>query len=154
MEQDPRFGFQLLVDIALRALSSAINDQTTAIQAIDAIDCLLTPIAVRDLDIGRTCDEAGQLRVMVRVPSWQEYVDLAIGDVARAGFDKVAVVTRLTQMVDDLITVAPSARHAALRAWRDQLCPVTAGRLPQRCDTTSSRDEGAGGAARHTDLQT
>lgn len=121
MEQDPRFGFQLLVDIALRALSPALNDQTTALEAIEAIDCLLTPIALRDLDIGRTCDDDRHLRVMVRVPSWEEYLELALGDVARAGGHHVAVVARLTQLVDDLIAVAPPARHAALVVWRDQL---------------------------------
>lgn len=126
MEQDPRFGFRLLADIALRALSPAINDQSTGIQAIDAIDCLVTPMAGRDLDIGRAYDTAGRLSVVLAVPSWEEYVELAIGDVARAGTGNVAVVTRLTQLVDDLLAIAPPARRAVLVSWREQLCPTSA----------------------------
>ena len=52
-DQDPMFAFRLLVDIALRALSPGINDPTTAVQAIDAIDGLIRPLCTRDLDVGR-----------------------------------------------------------------------------------------------------
>jgi uncharacterized membrane protein len=37
MEQDPLFGFRILVDIAIKALSKAINDPTTAVLAIDQL---------------------------------------------------------------------------------------------------------------------
>ncbi len=39
-EQDPKYAIRLLVHIAIRALSPAINDPTTAVQALDQIeDC-------------------------------------------------------------------------------------------------------------------
>jgi uncharacterized membrane protein len=37
MQQDPLFGFRILVDIAIKALSAAINDPTTAVLAIDQL---------------------------------------------------------------------------------------------------------------------
>jgi uncharacterized membrane protein len=40
-EQDPKYPLRLLVDIAIKALSPAINDPTTAVQALDQIDDLL-----------------------------------------------------------------------------------------------------------------
>ncbi len=40
-EQDPKYAIRLLVDIAIKALSPAINDPTTAVQAIDQIEDLL-----------------------------------------------------------------------------------------------------------------
>jgi uncharacterized membrane protein len=38
--QDPAFGFRELVDIAIRALSPAVNDPTTGVQAIDRLSNL------------------------------------------------------------------------------------------------------------------
>ena len=37
-EQDPKYAFRILVDIAIKALSPAINDPTTAVQALDQIE--------------------------------------------------------------------------------------------------------------------
>ena len=48
-EQDPAFALRLLADIALRALSPAVNDPTTAVQALDGMDGLLRALATRDL---------------------------------------------------------------------------------------------------------
>ena len=41
IEQDPTFAFRILVDIAIKALSAAINDPTTAVTAIDQLQRLL-----------------------------------------------------------------------------------------------------------------
>src|SRR5680860_1503802 len=47
MRQDPAYGFRLLADIAEKALSPAINDPTTAVQAIDRLQDLLGRVARR-----------------------------------------------------------------------------------------------------------
>ncbi len=85
-EQDPRFAIRLLVDIAIRALSSAVNDPTTAVQALDQLDDLLRQIGIRDLNVGYIYDENGMLRVTTQPPTgmifltWQlmksEYMEL------------------------------------------------------------------------------
>ena len=62
MEQDPAFAFRIIVDIAAKALSPAINDPTTAVLAIDQLHHLLRSLALRDLDTGRIRDETGRLR--------------------------------------------------------------------------------------------
>ena len=49
MEQDPLFGFRILVDIAIKALSAAINDPTTAVLAIDQLHGLLRSAGRRNL---------------------------------------------------------------------------------------------------------
>src|SRR5260221_12422627 len=51
-EQDPKYAIRLLVDIAIRALSPAVNDPTTAVQAPDQIENLLVRLSPRRLDIG------------------------------------------------------------------------------------------------------
>jgi len=52
MEQDVAFGFRQLTDIAERALSPAVNDPTTAVQAIDVLHDLLRALAMRPLPAG------------------------------------------------------------------------------------------------------
>ena len=47
-EQDPKYPIRLLVDIAIRALSPAVNDPTTAVQTIDQIEDLLRRLGRSD----------------------------------------------------------------------------------------------------------
>ena len=47
IDQDPAFALRMLVDIAIRALSPAVNDPTTAVQALDRIEALLVELAPR-----------------------------------------------------------------------------------------------------------
>ena len=58
---DPTFAFRILIDIALKALSPAINDPTTAVLAIDQLHRLLRSVGKRHLRTDEIV-EAGQLR--------------------------------------------------------------------------------------------
>jgi Predicted membrane protein (DUF2254) len=49
-EQDPKYPIRLLVDIAIKALSPAINDPTTAVQTIDQLEDLLRRLGAAELD--------------------------------------------------------------------------------------------------------
>jgi uncharacterized membrane protein len=71
MEQDPTFAFRILVDIAIKALSAAINDPTTAVMAIDQLQRLLRMVGLRDLRGEEFCDESGELRLIFRTPNWE-----------------------------------------------------------------------------------
>lgn len=64
-EQDPKYAIRLLVDIAIKALSPAINDPTTAVQALDQIEDLLLRLGRRRLEIGSFRDQEGKFRVVV-----------------------------------------------------------------------------------------
>ena len=69
VEQDPKYALRLVVDIGIKALSPAINDPTTAVQALDQIGDLLQWLGKRDLDVGRVLDAGGQVRVSIPIPS-------------------------------------------------------------------------------------
>ena len=58
MEQDPLFGFRILVDIAIKALSKAINDPTTAVLAIDQLHRLLRSAGRRNLRTDQILDRS------------------------------------------------------------------------------------------------
>ena len=60
-EQDPKYPIRLLVDIAIKALSPAINDPTTAVQTIDQLEDLLRRLGAAELDAGYAVDENGAL---------------------------------------------------------------------------------------------
>ena len=120
-DQDPRFAFRLLGDIAMRALSPALNDQSTALHAIDAVDSLLTPLARRRLDIGHIRSSAGELRVVLPVPDWDAYVMLAVEDIARAGADNRRVLRRMLLLLDNLVEIAPHDRLEVLMSRQREL---------------------------------
>jgi uncharacterized membrane protein len=106
-EQDPRLAFRILVDIAIKALSPAINDPTTAVQLLDRIEGLLMELLKRDLSAGVLRDSAGRLRVLVPFPTWDEYLNLALTEIRHFGYNSVQVVRRMRWLLEDLAEVAP-----------------------------------------------
>jgi uncharacterized membrane protein len=118
--QDPLFAFRLLSDIALRALSTAVNDPTTAIQAIDAIDDLLTRFADRDIEVGQVRGADDVLRVVLAVPAWEDYLGI-VDEVTHAARDTPVVTRRLARLVDDIAAAAPPERQASLTERRGGL---------------------------------
>ena len=66
-------AIRVLADIALRALSPAVNDPATAVDAIDASDGLLRALTRRDIDVRDITDTAGQLRIQLKLPTWSDY---------------------------------------------------------------------------------
>ena len=67
MEQDPAFAFRIVVDIAIKALSPAINDPTTAVLAIDQLHRMLRSVGRRNLRTDEILDASGRLRVIFRI---------------------------------------------------------------------------------------
>jgi uncharacterized membrane protein len=60
MEQDPTFAFRIVIDIALKALSPAINDPTTAVIAIDQLHRLLRKAGNQNLRTDEILEKIGQ----------------------------------------------------------------------------------------------
>ena len=120
-DQDPKYAIRLLVDIAIRALSPAINDPTTAVQALDQIGDLLARLGQRRLEIDEFYDDAGQLRLMADFPSWDDFLHLGFEEILSYGARSVQIMRRMRALVADLLAVLPPERHADLRYWRERL---------------------------------
>jgi len=120
-EQDPKYAIRLLVDIAIRALSPAINDPTTAVQALDQIGDLLLRLGRRRLEIGDACDADGALRLTMPAPTWDDYLWLAFSEISGYGATSLQVMRRMHALVADLLDALPSDRRAALQYWRTRL---------------------------------
>jgi uncharacterized membrane protein len=115
MEQDPTFAFRIVVDIALRALSTAINDPTTAVLAIDQLHRMLRQVGTRHLRTDELLNEAGVLLVVFRTPNWEDFVYLAFSEIRACGSNNLQIVRRLRSMVENLIDTLPDHRHQALQ---------------------------------------
>lgn len=115
LEQDPALAFRMIVDIASKALSPAINDPTTAVLAIDQVHHLLRNLGRRQLDDDRVLDATGCLRVIYRTPAWEDFVHLAITEIRHFGGESIQIARRLRAMLEDLIKTLPEDRVELLR---------------------------------------
>ena len=115
LEQDPTFAFRILVDIAIKALSPAINDPTTAVLAIDQLHRLLRLVGLRHMSRDEIRDEAGELRLIFRAPNWEDFVYLACTEIRHCGAGSVQIVRRMRSMLENLIQTLPPNRHPELR---------------------------------------
>ena len=115
LEQDPASVFRIIVDVASKGLSPAINDPTTAVLAIDQIQHLLRSVGSRHLDEGLAYDQSGSLRLVYRTPNWEDFVCLAVMEIRHFGNTSIQVARRLRAMLENLIEVLPPERAVLLR---------------------------------------
>jgi uncharacterized membrane protein len=97
-EQDAAFGIRQLCDVACKALSSAVNDPYTAIQAVDHLAVILCGLAPLPLGDHRTEDKSG---VVVMIPGWRfsQYLAVACGLIRRYGCREPTVAQALLRML-------------------------------------------------------
>jgi uncharacterized membrane protein len=151
LEQDPMFAFRILVDIALKALSPAINDPTTAVLAIDQVHRLLRVLGRRQLHGELVSDAAGRPRVIFRTPNWEDFVHVACSEIRSCGASNVQVARRLRAMLENLVGSLPEHRHAALRLQLELLERTVERLYPLPEDLALARIpdvQGLGGALR------
>jgi len=109
------------VDIAIKALSPAINDPTTAVQALDQVEDLLLRLGRCNLAIDEICDAQGELRVVVPFPNWEDFLRLGLDEIRSYGGTSVQVMRRMNALIENLLKISPPSRHAALKYWEQRL---------------------------------
>ncbi|MBX9365327.1 DUF2254 domain-containing protein [Streptomyces sp. WAC04114] len=134
--QDLGFGLRQLADIALRALSPAINDPTTAVQALDRVVQFLAALSRRPLDAALHRDRAGAVRLVQPVPDWTELVDLGFTEVRGCAVGSPQISRRMLAGLDDLLLLAPPERREPLLRHRELLRQA----VEQAAPTASDRD--------------
>jgi len=128
--QDPAFGFRQLVDVAIRALSPAVNDPTTGVQAIDRLSDLLAITGSRLDPTGLRVDSTGTVRVKRKLRDFEGLLVLSLTEVIRYGADAPQVVRRLRGLLDELESTLPSERQAAITRQRSLLEAAVSSALP------------------------
>ena len=116
--QDPSFAIRCMVDVVVRALSAAINDPTSAVEGLDALEGVLRPLGRRPLHSAAILDDDGAVRLVVPTPDWDELLDLALTEIRWFGAGTPQVTRRLTALLDGLELAVAPARRAAIRRHR------------------------------------
>ena len=145
--QDLGLGLRQLSDIALRALSPAVNDPTTAVQCLDRIVQMLASFAGRPLGEVRYRDRRGVVRLVQNVPGWTDLVDLALAEIRGCAVHAPQVTRRLFAGIDDLLLIVPAERRAPLLRHRTLLLQAverTAPTADERRFATSPDRQGIG----------
>ncbi|MCX7620476.1 MAG: DUF2254 domain-containing protein [Acidimicrobiales bacterium] len=117
--QDIAYGFRQLVDIAIRALSPAVNDPTTAAQVIDRLTDLLIRLARQNRRQNAIVDRDGSVRLLFSIPSWSDLLDLAFDEIRVYGADSPQIPRRLLAALDDIEAVIADAPQEPLNRHRD-----------------------------------
>jgi uncharacterized membrane protein len=120
MVQDVGFGIRRLVDIANKALSPAINDPYTGVQAVHHLSVLLCILAGRRLGDWMVRDDHGELRVAVPRPKFPDYLRLGTAQIRRFGAAEPALARALIVALRDVGTSSATGdrRHACVRHIR------------------------------------
>jgi uncharacterized membrane protein len=115
LEQDVSFGLQQIVDMALRALSPGVNDQTTAIMCIDRIAEVMVRMADRRVEEKYIC-EGATLRLIAADRSYAYLLHQAFNAVCIAAAAHKEVLERLLWALGELEQATRSHERLALTA--------------------------------------
>ncbi|MGW3008798.1 DUF2254 domain-containing protein [Streptomyces sp. NPDC001219] len=132
--QDLGLGLRQLSDIALRALSPAVNDPTTAVQCLDRIVQILAVVVGRPLGAVQHRDRRGAVRLVQNVPAWTDLVDLGLTEIRAAAVHSPQVTRRMLAGIDDLLRLAPKPRREPLVRHRTLLLQAVERAVPAAPD--------------------
>ena len=120
--QDPVFAIDQLVEIAIRALSSAVNDTFTALTCIDWLSAGLGRVSGRVLDEGVYRDAAGNVRLIEFDPSYARMVNRAFDKIRQAASAMPAVLIRLIDSIGSIMLDTTAAEQRTCSGARPTWC--------------------------------
>jgi len=110
IEQDAAFGIRQIVDMAVKSLSPAINDPTTACSCLDHLGSLMVRLAPRQLSSPARSKD-GTLRLIAKGPTFEDFARLAFEQVRQNAGRDTAVIYRLIQTIELTTGFARSAHR-------------------------------------------
>ena len=113
-DQDPAFALRIMVDIANRALSPAVNDPTTAVQVLDHIGEVLGTIGMTEFRSRADDADGASAIVVIAARRWEDFVTLALTEIREYGATSVQVVRRLRALLEDLLVTVRAEHRPAL----------------------------------------
>ncbi|MBA2730040.1 MAG: DUF2254 domain-containing protein [Euzebyaceae bacterium] len=123
LAQDVAFGVRQLVDIAIRAISPAVNDPTTAVDAISHLAVLLSALAGREIGPRLLADADGRVRVALDSCDFADYLGAACDQIRRFGAKEPAVLVALLGLLTD--TACRARDDERRKAVADQIALLT-----------------------------
>jgi uncharacterized membrane protein len=111
IDQDPAFAIRIMVDVAIRALSPAVNDPTTAVQVLNHLGDTLR--IAGSTPVPGASREPASAEVLVPVQRWEQYLALSVTEIRQFGGSSVQVARRLRSLLEELReSVVPERRGA------------------------------------------
>ena len=107
IEQDVAFGVRQQIDIGCKALSPAINDPYTAVQAIDHLAVVCCDLAVRPLGTKVITGPEGRGRVVIPGNNFADYIFFIGGLFGRYGSSDLIVMLALLRLFETVVEVLP-----------------------------------------------
>ncbi|MEV6652028.1 DUF2254 domain-containing protein [Streptomyces sp. NPDC051219] len=132
--QDLSLGLRQLSDIGLRALSSAVNDPTTAVQCLDRIVEFLAAVARRPLGEVHHRDRNRDVRLVQDAPGWTDLVDVGLAEIRLHALGSPQVTRRLLAGIDELLPLVPEERKEPLVRHRALLVQAVERTVPDAAD--------------------
>ena len=121
-DQDPAFALRMMVDIANRALSPAVNDPTTAVQVLDHIGSVLGLIGGTDFETLTEPESADAPAAVVMVTqSWADFVELGLTEIREYGATSAQITRRLRALLEELLETVRPEHRAAVEEERRRL---------------------------------
>jgi uncharacterized membrane protein len=114
IEQDPAFAIRVMVDIAIRALSPAVNDPTTAVQVLDYLEETLRKVGVTSRPSRGASAETLTSGVIMPVRTWQDFLALGITEIREYGATSIQVTRRLRALLEELGELVLPENQAAV----------------------------------------
>ena len=152
IEQDPAFAVRIMVDVAIKALSPAVNDPTTAVQVINHLGDLLHRIGAADFrPVAPVDPDPGAGRVLIAARGWEQYLALGVTEIRGYGASSVQVARRLRAMLEELHDAVLPEHRPAVADELERLEAAVALALDSSpdLDRASEADkQGLGGAPR------
>jgi uncharacterized membrane protein len=134
LEQDAEFGVLQIVDIALKAISPAVNDPSTTISCVDQLSRILIRFASRKLPDPVLRDAAGVARVSLIWPDFERLVDGAFEQIRLYAKADLAVNLRMMRALTDIVATVPDTDFRRILAERGR-------RIVAGCESNFGADE-------------
>jgi uncharacterized membrane protein len=111
LQQDVEFGVLQIVDIALRAISPAVNDPSTAINCIDQLSRIVIRFACRQEPASVMYDLPGEPRVILPWITFAGLMESAFEQIRHYAANDVVVCLRLFRALSDIASTTENAEH-------------------------------------------
>ena len=116
LQQDIEYGVRQIVDIALKAISPAVNDPSTAATCIDQLSRILGHLAKRKISARVRYNEKSEPCLLLKRPTFQSCIDLSFNQIRQYGKTDLAVSLRMLLALTRLAYVTQDAEHRR-RIW-------------------------------------
>jgi uncharacterized membrane protein len=114
IEQDPAFAIRVMVDIAIRALSPAVNDPTTAVQVLDYLEETLRVVGAAKPGGDAATPDVLTTGVIMPIRTWPDFLALGITEIREYGATSIQVTRRLRALLEELGELVLPENRAAV----------------------------------------